>query len=338
MDRLRILNLNIWNRKGPWETRITRIREGITRLSPDVVGLEEVLFDGDKTQADEIREGLGYEAAFGMAHDLGGGAHFGNAVLSRFPIEHRAVFPLPTAGDDERRALLATSILTPFGRLPFFVTHLNWKNHDGVAREAQVVAIADHVWRLAPVARAGVGMDLPAVLVGDFNAMPESAEIRFLKGLQSLDGKSVHLHRLPRGRRARGRATRSIRRQTPSRARRTSYPRRIDYVFVRGPELGTGRGMPLSCEVVFTEGEDGVIGVGSLRRARRRSASLPRSRARFEVPSAHVEPPETRRRRRRLERPRPRRRHAARAGSRASPPKGAASSAASSSRKTRRAA
>ena len=35
-------------------------------------------------------------------------------------------------------------------------------------------------------------------------------------------------------------------------------PRRIDYVFVRGPELGTGRGKPLSCEVVMDELVDGI--------------------------------------------------------------------------------
>src|SRR5262249_13224060 len=143
--------------------------------------------EGDRTQSDEIRDGLGYEAAFGMAHELDEGLHFGNAVLSRFPIERRAVFPLPTAGGDERRALLFAALRTPLGRLPFCVTHLNWKPDDGVAREAQVVRIAEHVMHEAPV-----GDDLPAVLVGDFNSVPESAEIRFLKGLQSLEGKSVH--------------------------------------------------------------------------------------------------------------------------------------------------
>lgn len=257
MDRLRILNLNIWNRKGPWEKRIALIRRGIQRLSPDIVGLEEVLFEGDHTQADEIREGLGYEAAFGMAHEIDEGVHFGNAVLSRFPIERRAVFPLPTAGDDERRVLFATSIRTPLGRLPFFVTHLNWKNHDGVAREAQVVAIADHVMREAPMQRPEDETRLPAVVVGDFNAVPDSAEIRFLKGLQSLAGKSVHFTDCHE---AAGRgAGYTFDPLTNPWAKKThELPRRIDYVFVRGPELGTGRGMPLSCEVVLMEAEDGV--------------------------------------------------------------------------------
>jgi len=252
MERLRVLTLNIWNRKGPWEKRLERIREGIRRLSPDVVGLEEVVFYGDHTQADEIREGLGYEAAFGMAHDLGDGRHFGNAVLSRFPIDDRSVLPLPTAGDDERRALLSTRIRTPAGALPFFVTHLNWKPHDGVARESQVAAIADHIMREAPI-----GDDLPAVLVGDFNASPDSAEIRFLCGLQSLDGKSVHFTDCHAQKGEMPGYTFDTERN-PFAALTQDLPRRIDYVFVRGPELGTGRGKPLSSRVVLTDAPGGI--------------------------------------------------------------------------------
>ena len=46
------------------------------------------------------------------------------------------------------------------------------------------MAIAEQVRKEAPLER------LPPILVGDFNARPESSEIRFLKGLQSLQGKS----------------------------------------------------------------------------------------------------------------------------------------------------
>ena len=174
MDRLRVLTLNIWNRQGPWEARLSLLRAGIQRLSPDVIGLQEVLQRNGASQADEIREGLGYHAAFGLAHDLGGGVRFGNAALSRWPITASRAFPLSVGPADERRSLLLAEIASPAGKLPFFVTHLNWKLHDGVVRERQVVAIAAHVKAEAPAT------GLPAVLVGDFNAEPESAEIRFL--------------------------------------------------------------------------------------------------------------------------------------------------------------
>lgn len=254
MDRIRILTFNIWNRQGPWEKRLALIREGIRALSPDIIGLQEVILYNDRTQADDIRDGLDgeYHEAFGMAHELGEGEHFGNAVLSRFPIERRGVYPLPTAGSDERRALLFTMLDTPKGKLPFFVTHLNWKFHDGVARESQVVKIAEHVMHDAPV-----GPDLPAVLVGDFNAVPESAEIRFLKGLQSLDGKSVHFtdcyEHTGTGP---GVTFDSV--HNPYAALTQEFPRRIDYILVRGPELKTGRGKPIYSEVVLKDVVDGI--------------------------------------------------------------------------------
>ena len=116
MNRLRVLTLNIWNRQGPWEQRLGLIRAGIARLDPDLVGLQEVIDVGGRTQADEIGEGLGYRSAFGAAHDLGGGVRFGNAALARWPIaasqrlppphgrERRAPVPAPRRGGRRRTA------------------------------------------------------------------------------------------------------------------------------------------------------------------------------------------------------------------------------------------
>jgi endonuclease/exonuclease/phosphatase family metal-dependent hydrolase len=35
---------------------------------------------------------------------------------------------------------------------------------------------------------------IPSIIAGDFNAAPDAASIRYLRGLQSLDGRSVHYH------------------------------------------------------------------------------------------------------------------------------------------------
>src|SRR5689334_16070618 len=129
MNRLRVLTVNIWNRQGPWEQRLPLLRAGIKKLDPDLVGLQEVIEHEGQSQADWIREGLGYEAAFGPAHDLGGGVRFGNAVLSRWPIEASRVFPLPTGETDEHRSMVLAEIASPHGKIPFFTTHLNWKFH-----------------------------------------------------------------------------------------------------------------------------------------------------------------------------------------------------------------
>jgi endonuclease/exonuclease/phosphatase family metal-dependent hydrolase len=250
MDRLRVLTINIWNRQGPWEERLGLIRDGIRRLAPDLIGLQEVIAGRNFAQVDLIRDGLGYEAAFGPAHDYGDGTLFGNAVLSRWPIPAARVLPLPTGGTDERRSLLLAEIGSPYGKIPFFVTHLNWKFHHGVVREAQVQAIAEHIEREALMA------GLPPILVGDFNAEPDAAEIRFLRGLQSLGGKSTFLADCF-GQVGIGPGFTFDAQRNPFAASTHEYLRRIDYIFVRGPDE-KARGKPLSATVVFDEIHGGI--------------------------------------------------------------------------------
>lgn len=244
MRVLKILTLNVWNRQGPYARRLELIRAGIAELSPDVIGLQEIVVDGDYDQAREIGAGLGYQAAFGVASTYGEGSKFGNAILSRWPIQDVESFALPSEGS-EQRALLSARIHASIGELPFFVTHLAWRFEEGHLREAQVRRIAEHVKaRTRPD-------DPPGVLVGDFNAGPDATEIRFVKGLTSLEGKSLwftdayeiageqpgYTFDAPRN---------------PHAALTHEYPRRIDYVFVRGPDA-EGRGKILSSRVVFDE-------------------------------------------------------------------------------------
>ena len=250
MNRLRVLTLNIWNRQGPWEERLRLLREGIRRLDPDLVGLQEILSHEGRSQADAIREGLGYEGAFGLAHDLGNGFHFGNAVLSRWPIASTRVHELPAGDTDEHRSLLHAEIASPHGLIPFFVTHLSWKLHHGVAREAQVAAIAEIIRSAAPMS------GLPPVLVGDFNAEPDASEIRFLKGLQSLGGKSNYFADCF-GHVGVGPGFTFDSTRNPFAEQTHEYPRRIDYIFVRGPDNQV-RGKPVSARVVMDEVENGV--------------------------------------------------------------------------------
>lgn len=250
MARLRVLTLNIWNRQGPWEQRLPLIREGIRELDPDIVGLQEVIRHDGGSQADDIAEGLGYATAFGVAHDYGTGVHFGNAVLSRWPIERVEVLPLPSEGADHKRSVTRVEIASPHGSLPFFVTHLAWKFHEGFLREQQVVVVADFIKRTTPI------QGLPPILVGDLNAQPEATEIRFLKGLHSLAGKSFFMadcfELAGVGAGITFDSTRN-----PYAAPTHEYPRRIDYILVRGPDE-KARGKPLAASVVLDRVVDGV--------------------------------------------------------------------------------
>jgi len=254
MERLRVLTLNIWNRQGPWEERLAIIRRGLERLEPDVVGLQEVLRheELDEDQARQIGDGLGYRSVYGKAWDLGGGLVFGNAVLSRHPVALRNLWPLPVGPGDEGRALLHAEVEAPCGRVPFFVTHLNWKFHEGATRLEQVLFIADRIAEAAPVGSEA----FPPILVGDFNAEPESDEIRFLRGHHVARGRSVWLadcfHVAGAG------PGITFARRNPFAFAVREPDRRLDYVFVRGPDRRF-LGEPLAARVVLDEPVGGVF-------------------------------------------------------------------------------
>jgi endonuclease/exonuclease/phosphatase family metal-dependent hydrolase len=246
MKTLRVATINIWNRFGPWDQRLPALRAEVASLAPDLLGLQEVLRldrgEGDGLdQAQAIAAGFGYHVAFARAHD----EHwFGNAALSRWPIVSSATFELPRSGTDERRTLLFARVKSPFGDIPFFVTHLNWKFEEGHVREAQVREIAHSVQALAP---AGA---FPAILVGDFNAQPEADEIRFLHGLTSLGGSRRVFFQDAFQLSGDGSPGFTYARRNPFAAALGEPDRRIDYVFVHGRD-DRRRGEPVDARLCF---------------------------------------------------------------------------------------
>lgn len=249
MRTFRVATLNIWSRFGPWEERLVAIREGLRRLAPDVIGLQEVLRGPDLDQASLVAEGLGLETAWGKASD-NHGFPLGNAILSRWPIVRTEVVPLPNGGTDEQRSVVFAELDSPYGKVPVFCTHLNWKLHHGHVRQVQVRAIAEIVARLAPVRSS-----FPPILVGDFNAEPESDEMRFLRGLTGLGGPCVYFadafHLAGEGPGA------TFSKRNPFAEQLREPERRIDYVFVRGPD-DSQRGEPIAAGLCFDDPHEGA--------------------------------------------------------------------------------
>lgn len=257
---LRVACLNIWNKSGPWPARLQRIRADVAALRPDILGLQEVLrlqegaaaITAERCQATEIAAGHGYHTAFAAAADYGGGLMFGNALLSRFEILSERRFQLPGKESGETRSLLYAALSTPHGELPVFVTHLNWKLHHGSVRLAQVRFIVDAIFELCPVDES----KLPPILMGDFNAEPDSDEIRYLRGLATVEGKSAYFADAWRYA-GDGTPGYTFDRKNPFAALAHEPPRRIDYIFTRGPDRKF-RGEPLRTQLAFCEEADGV--------------------------------------------------------------------------------
>jgi endonuclease/exonuclease/phosphatase family metal-dependent hydrolase len=266
MQVLRIATLNVWNRSGPWPERLRLIRRELAALSPDVIGLQEVMRLVDPTtneplsaevdQAAEIAGELGYRVTYAQGADYGNGLVMGNAILSRFPLLETRSARLPDAGTSERRVIGHALIDTPWGRLPMFVTHFNWRPDHGFARLKQAIFSAAWIDEVAP---PGAGT-LPPVLVGDLNAEPDADEIRFLRGYGVQEGKSVYFADawVYGGDGSQG-AT--FDRKNDYARRTCEPPRRIDYILVRGPDPER-RGEPLVAKVVFNTPEsvaDGLV-------------------------------------------------------------------------------
>jgi len=274
--RLRVATLNLWNRSGPWPDRLALIRYELRRLLPDVIGLQEVLRrvpegepadgawsvpdqvpdDGRADQASVVAAGTHPFVAYGRAMDYGGGLAFGNAVASRYPILEHQVFQLPGRETGEGRSLLYALVEHPAGRLPVFVTHLNWKLHHGSVRVRQVRFVCDCVRELAPL--DGSDERLPPVVMGDFNAAPDADEIRYMVGLATLEGKSVYFaDAWTYG--GDGSPGYTFDRRNRFAALAHEPPRRIDYIFVRGPDTKL-RGEPLETRLAFAESVPGEGG------------------------------------------------------------------------------
>jgi endonuclease/exonuclease/phosphatase family metal-dependent hydrolase len=244
---LTVMTLNIWNVEL-WEERRNAIVDWINEIRPDLVALQEVVRSDRMCQASWIAERTGTAAVFCAAGTYSGG-EFGNAVLSRFPIVGSRSRRLHDGSSgDPPRAILTADVDAHGRTVSFSSTHLSYRFEDGWAREIQVQEIADFVGQQSA--------DFPPIVCGDFNAIPASTEMRFMKGLHAFDGKSFHLwdafeaaHPEQCGY--------TWSNANPFAAEEQDPDRRIDYILV-GARTGDGAGRVLDATVVCDQPRDKV--------------------------------------------------------------------------------
>ncbi len=176
---MRVLSWNLWWQFGPWEERRPAIEAEVVRINPDIALFQEVWSSDEEDQAQCLAERTGLHMVR-TTDPKGRPQKFGNAILSRWPIESSELIRLPDQnGDPSHRTALAATVATPAGPQLFTVTHLAWQYDAGPLRVRQLQAVVDLVERL----RSKDPESAPAVIGGDFNAVPESDEIRRLTGM-----------------------------------------------------------------------------------------------------------------------------------------------------------
>jgi endonuclease/exonuclease/phosphatase family metal-dependent hydrolase len=220
------------------------VRQVLPGLGPDIVALQEVTRTETLDQA-ALLLGPDFTIVDLPGRSPGG---TGECLATHWPLDavHTLDTPLASA--------VAVEVRGPFG--PMLAVH-----HRGTyqldqegTREQQALATARFVEELV------IGLDdVPVVLLGDLNAPPDAASIRFLTGKQSLEGTSVRYEDAWAATHPEDPGHTFTPRNPLVRAGQMPLERgrRIDYVLVRsgphGPLLDVA-----DCRLIFTEPVDDV--------------------------------------------------------------------------------
>ncbi|MBI1314100.1 6-bladed beta-propeller [bacterium] len=176
-SQVRVLCYNIHYGQGTdGQYDIARLAEVIRGTKPDLVALQEVdagvKRSGRVHEAQRLADLTGMAVRFGPTQHYEGGL-FGNAVLSRLPILDVAIHPLPStestaARTTYPRGAIAVIVKGPQGTpLRIISTHFQHNVPEDRLAEAQAInqLFADDE------------NDIPTILAGDMNAVPDSEPI-----------------------------------------------------------------------------------------------------------------------------------------------------------------
>jgi endonuclease/exonuclease/phosphatase family metal-dependent hydrolase len=275
---LRVVQLNAGSLIEPdWTDRRHEIVAWLERLRADVVCLEEIWQDDSSPNTAEWiaahTADLGYHCAFGgapFAADVwpDRSLRFGSAVLSRWPIDdftHHAL-PIAPGGNAFVQGVPWELVHASTAGLDVFACHLAAAPTDGVHRRLQVLTIDDLI-REARGDRDTISMvgprrsleDMPVILCGDFNAEPESDEVRFLCSLAPLEGRATYYQDAWRAV-GDGPGLTQDWRTNDIAASMNVHPKRIDYVFVGDTfRRRDGAGRILAASLAFHEPLTGIV-------------------------------------------------------------------------------
>jgi endonuclease/exonuclease/phosphatase family metal-dependent hydrolase len=267
---LRVVQLNAGSLLEPgWEDRREEVVAWLRRLQPDVVCLQEIWEDEDTPNsagwiAGRLPEEDGWHWRFGggpFAARLwpDPGLRFGSAVLSRWPVDHATHHPLPVVDPDDGSFVASVPWALLHVRtagLDVFSCHLASAPRDTPHRRLQVLAIDEIITASRGDLDGGpdtrqVRTAMPPILCGDFNAEPDSDEIRFLSSLTVLEGRAAYYQDAWRVA-GHGPGYTQDWRTNPIAAALNVHRKRIDYVFVGDPfSRAGGAGRVLDARLAF---------------------------------------------------------------------------------------
>lgn len=164
--KLKVLSWNIWI-----DGYFGQAADFLKMSQADIIGLQEVVNDDPNRNVFKILEGIGYESAFGYAEHSWGGKVYkdGPVIFSKYKIVKRGTH---TLSEKDPRAAVQADIVAGHKILHVLSTHL-LHTHQKDSEEQNIQA--RNLIGILPKQRT--------ILMGDFNATPESYTIKKMRGV-----------------------------------------------------------------------------------------------------------------------------------------------------------
>lgn len=227
---VRVLSWNTWGLFADDAAR-ARLDAIAAECRADILCLPEAWSTGDDNQARHLQDVLELADSHWSA---------GIGIVSRWPITEREDRPLLCAGAPKGTASLVR-VDGPRGVLDVFAAMLDYPLGASRGRQEQVGQLLQFVEERTSGRHT-------TILCGDFNAAPDSDEIRLITGRAAhASGDLVCYDAWETA--GDGSPGYTFARENPAAAISLYPDRRFDYVFSAWPRAG-GRGHPVACEIV----------------------------------------------------------------------------------------
>lgn len=246
---MKVLTLNTWQERGPWQQRWELIFQGLKKYDPEVVAFQEVFNMG---WAREIRERSGYP------YLAVSGEHSGLIFLLKFkPIEQAClVMKTKSPTEDYQRYAFYVNVDIGGEEVALFNTHLSWRADENDVRMKQTLELEAFVTqKVRPPQESAMPIDLkgndrPSAIMGDFNGAPNTPPVVYLREIRKWIDTFGTKNPGDLG------LTWDYRNPYAEAEREKMAERRIDFIFIR-ERIGPFEKI-LSSRLVFHESENGI--------------------------------------------------------------------------------
>jgi endonuclease/exonuclease/phosphatase family metal-dependent hydrolase len=239
---VRVATWNVWGRYGrDWQARQDALEDALAEASPDVICLVESWRAGEATQPGRIagRLSLPYHRFVGdwKQEDWVSGI----GLVCRWPMSEPARRQLRSEAGAGEGVAVHVTVAGDRGPIQVFGVTLDYPLHASAIRQGQVRHLVQFIEEVA-AARD------PVIVCGDFNAGPDSDEIRMLTGRSAAASPGmVFYDSWELG--GDGSAGYTWSNRNPLAAIGLYPDRRFDYVFSAWPRRG-GVGHPVHCALL----------------------------------------------------------------------------------------